>query len=340
MNETLTLTDASIQTTGPVHWIDHFVLNSEDVPRWAAFNTKILGAYDIPAVRGIFQMVGPTLIGAFPAKKPLPPPGKIGKGLPRYGYYINKADIAKHIDRLDLHGVAHSGVIATSADGEAGIAIYWQDPDGNDFEFWAPDAPPDGALNTISSEGVGRISHATFESRDLERTADFFKHYCDLNRLQSSDIAADTLVLPLASGSRIVYKNVDKLSGRTTGSGLADVHTALTVHQDSFFPNYRRIWDGLPEWGFDSMACGPNQTVESLPARTARHGSPEGRAFYDAIEKGDDFFDWDTNQFHLVGGTPADRSLSIYKGHTVGAYMAAWEAKHGSLDGFRAMVVG
>ena len=326
--------------TGPVYWIDHYVLNSEDVPRWAAFNTKLLGAYDKPAVRGVFQMVGPTLIGAFEAKAPLPPAGALGRGLPRYGYYIRTADIPKHLARLNALGVAHSAPVHTAADGEAGTAIYWQDPDGNDFEFWAPDAPPAGALEVLSSEGVGRISHAVFESRDLERTAEFFKRYCEVDRVRDADIAPDTLVLRLAAGSRIVYKKVERFSGRTTGTGLSDVHTALTVHEDSFFPNYRRLWAGLPEWGNDSMACKPGQTPETLPARTARHGSPEGRQFYDLVAKGDDFFDWDTNQFHFVGGTPHNRSLASYDGHTVGFFVANWEREHGTLDGFRDMVIG
>ena len=25
------------------------------------------------------------------------------------------------------------------------------------------------------------------------------------------------------------------------------MHTALTVRQDEFLPNYRRMWDGIPE---------------------------------------------------------------------------------------------
>jgi catechol 2,3-dioxygenase-like lactoylglutathione lyase family enzyme len=334
------MTNAGEQKTGAVYWIDHFVLNSEDVPRWAAFNTKLLGAYDLPAVRVIFQAVGPILIGAFEAKAPMPPTAGVGKGLPRYGYYIDKGDVDAHVRRLDANGVPHSGPIRTAADGEAGTAVYWQDPDGNQFEFWAPDTLPEGAMVKTSSAGVGRISHATFESRDLDRTADFFKRYCDLERVRDAGIAADTLVLRLASGARLVYKKVDTLGGRSTGMGLSDVHTALTVHQDSFFPNYRRLWAGLPAWGADPLAREPGVGVDALPARTVRHGSPEGRQFYAAVEKGDDFFDWDTNLFHLVGGTPANGSMAVYEGHTVGAYMAAWEKEHGNLDGFRAMVVG
>jgi len=336
----LTLTNAAAQKTGAVYWIDHFVLNSEDVPRWAAFNTKVLGAYDLPAVRGIFQAVGPILIGAFEAKAPLPPTAGIGKGLPRYGYFIDKADIAAHVRRLDANGVAHSGPVRTAADGEAGTAIYWQDPDGNQFEFWAPDALPAGALAAPSSEGVGRISHAVFESRDLGRSAEFFKRYCEVEPVHDADVAADTLALRLAGGARLIYKKVEKFGGRTTGTGMSDVHTALCVHQDSFLPNYRRLWANLPAWGDDALAREPNQSMESLPARTVRHGSPEGRKFYSVVEKGDDFFDWDTNQFHFVGGTPKDGSMAAYEGHTVGAYLAAWEKEHGSLDGFRTMVTG
>ena len=323
-----------------MYWIDHFVLNSEDVPRWAAFNAKLLGAYEKPAVRGVFQMVGPCLIGAFEAKAPLPPAGELGRALPRYGYYIDKADIATHVRRLDANNVVHSEPTYTASGGEAGTAIYWQDPDGNQFEFWAPDRPPEGALNSLSSERVGRLSHATFESRDLDRTAEFFKRYCEVERERNAGIAADTLALRLAGGARMVYKHVDKLGGRTSGMGLSDAHTALTVHQDSLLPNYRRLWAGIPEWGIDPMACKPNETPESLPARSARHGSPQGRRFYVEIGKGDDFYDWDTDLFHFIGGTPAGGSMATYEPQIIGAYMEAWEREHGNLDGFRAMVLG
>jgi catechol 2,3-dioxygenase-like lactoylglutathione lyase family enzyme len=340
MSETLRLAPAGPQTTGPVHWIDHFVVFSEDVPRWAAFNTRLLGALDKPAVRGIFQLVGPSLIGAFPAEAPLPTTAGIGTGLPRYGYYVEKADLGRHISRLNALGVAHSGPQYTTSGGDPGTAVYWQDPDGNQFEFWAPDAPPAGAFEDCSSEGIGRISHATFESRDLDRTADFFKRYCDLEPVRSPDIAPDTLVLRLAAGARIVYQRVTTLSRRTCGLGLNGVHTALTVHQDAFFPNYRRLWAGVPDFGLHARTAEPGGTLESLPARSGIHPSPEGRKFYEVVGKGDDFYDWDTNMFHFIGGTPLAPALTRYEPHTIGAYQERWMEEHGTLEGFRTMVIG
>ncbi|HEV8021943.1 MAG TPA: VOC family protein [Candidatus Lustribacter sp.] len=329
-----------METTGPVYWIDHFVLNSADVPRWEAFNEAVLGAtFHGPAPRGVFQKVGAGTIGAFRAEKPLPPSAGVARGLPRYGYFIDQRDIDAHVRRLQAHGVAYDGPHRTTAEGEAGIALAWEDPDGNQFEFWAPDALPAGAMAEATPVGVGRISHATFESRDLERTADFFARYCDLKPVRSADIPAGTLVLPLAGGARLIYKEVTALGGRTTGMGLADAHTALCVHDDSFFPNYRRLWAGVAEWGEDSTACGPGQSRETLPARTARHGSKEGRQFYALVNKGDDFFDWDTNQFHFIGGAPKNGSMAEYEAHIVGVYIAAWEREHGNLDGFGAMAV-
>jgi len=340
MSQPLTLANVS-ETTGPVYWIDHFVLNSADVGRWAEFSTKLLGAQVKPSVRGVFQMVGPALIGAFEPSKPLPPAGPIGRGLPRYGYYINRADIRAHLTRLDALGVVHSGPVYTAAEGEAGTAIYWQDPDGNNFEFWAPDAPPPGAMAAASSEGVGRISHAVFEAREFDRVADFFTRYCEAERLRDPSVADDTLVLRLASGSRIVYKNVDELGARTIAKSSADgVHTALTVHHASFFPNYRRLWATLPEWGEDAMACKPDEVRDALPARSNRHASPEGRQFYALVGRGDGFYDWDCNQFHFISGVPENGSMTDYEANTIGAVMAAWKREHATLDGFRSMVLG
>ncbi len=327
-------------TTGTVYWVDHFVVNVADVPRWAAFHEKLLGAYKKPGPRGVFQMVGPCIIGAFDVKFSLPPAGAVGHGLPRFGYYIDKADIPSHLRRLDAVGAARSEPVYVTNEGEPGTAVYWQDPDGNNFEFWAPDRLPDGALNVLSSERVGRLSHATYESRDLERTADFFRAYCDVERDRSQDIASDTLVLRLAAGARIVYKKVETLGGRTTGMGLHDAHTALLVPQASLYPNYRRLWAGVPEWGEDPIACKSGEAMEALPPRTARHASPQGRQFYTVVGKGDDFYDWDTNLFHFIGGTPSNGSMATYEAQTVGANMAEWEAEHGNVDGFRAMALG
>jgi len=316
-------------TTGTVQWIDHYVMNSEDIPRWAAFHATVMGAVtrDDPSgtLPGVFQQIGQIRHGAFWSHRPLPPTKGVGRGLPRYGYYINANDIDAHLSRLEAAGAPHSGPIRTAAFGEAGTAIYWQDPDGNQFEFWAPDVLPEGAMTGCSAAGVGRISHGTFESRDLARTAAFFKEFCELEPIRNSDVADDVLALRLAAGGRLVFQQTAELGGRTTGMGMRDVHTALLVHKDSYFANYQRLWGSLPEWDFDPAGEQLIEDGETLPARTVLHPSPAGRKFHALTHRGDDFIDWDTNLWHFYGGTPVESSFAIYQGHSIDYYIKEFE---------------
>lgn len=320
--------------TGTVHWIDHYVACSEDIPRWAAFHAQVLGAETLPdpsgRLPGVFQKVARIRHGAFTNRAPMPATKGLGRGLPRYGYYIDASDIDAHMRRLEAAGAIHGEPLRTSAAGDAGTSIYWQDPDGNQFEFWAPDVLPLGAMTGCGPERVGRISHGVFESRDLDRTAEFFKRYCDLEPIRNADVADDILALRLAAGGRLVFQKVAELGGRTTGMGLRDAHTALLVHEESYFPNYERIWSALPEWDFDPSAGKPIVNAEALPARTVLHPSPAGRRFHAMARRGDDFFDWDTNMFHFYGGTPIGTSLAIYEGHSVEDYIDEWERAHAS----------
>ena len=55
-------------------------------------------------------------------------------------------------------------------------------------------------------------------------------------------------MLRLRAGARIVYKLVDRVDERVSGHGTWwDMHTALTVREEEFLPNYRRMWGGIPE---------------------------------------------------------------------------------------------
>ena len=157
----------------------------------------------------------------------------MGKGLPRFGFFIDAGDIDRHLLRLKAAGAVHSEPQRTTAYGDAGSVIFWQDPDGNQFEFWAPDVMPAGAMTGCGAERVGRISHGVYESRDLERTAAFFDRYCGVERVPAADTAPDTLVLRLAAGARLIFHKVDQLEGRTTGFGMPDPHTALIVREIS-----------------------------------------------------------------------------------------------------------
>ena len=290
--------------------------------------------------RGIFQTIANHRHGGFVSKKPLPPANEVGEGFPRYGHYILAADIDAHLRRLDKAGAPHSDPIRTSADGEDGTVIAWRDPDGNPFEFWAPDVLPEGAMDDCGPERIGRISHAILESRDLDRTAAFFERYCALAPCRNADIPTDRMVLPLAAGGRLVFRKVETLQGRTAGWGLPDPHVALVIRDEDFFPNYRRLWAELPEWDVDLRSGKPIETPETLPARTALHASLAGRKFKEITRRGDDWVDWDTNLFHFYGSVPKGGSMARYEGRSIQYYIKQWESAHGSTEGMREMARG
>jgi hypothetical protein len=323
---------------GTLYWIDHYVVASANLARWADFMSRVVGAQPRtgvgPEARQViaFQDITPCCHhGAMSSPEPLPPSPGLGKGLPRHGLYIRPEDVEAHLRRLDQCGVRHLDPVRTSAYGEEGISIVWEDPDANQFEFWAPEHMPEGAMAFATSVGVGRISHAMYESRDLERAADHFDTYCAVEPERSSDTDRDTLVLRLVGGVRVIYQRVDRMQERTGGWGkLHATHAALVVRDEDFWSNYERMWQNLPEWQWDRekkefIGNGPD-----LPARTARHGSAAGQRWYDIRGRGDDWYDNDTNCFHFMGGAPRDRAFSAYEPHTMTWHLPRFIEEHRS----------
>lgn len=328
------------QRPGTVYWIDHYVVGTNDVDRWVDFHEKVLGAKTARPAGGaqgtargnpgIFQdLAGPCHHGGFGQREQLPPSAGLGTTYPRYGLFIRQEDIPEHLARLDKFQVPHTDPIRTSAEGEPGTAIYWQDPDGNGFEFWAPDRLPEGAMDGETATKVGRISHGVFESRDLARTAEFFNRYCALDPVRSADVPADTLVLPLAGGGRLIFKKIEQYQQRTGGWGKYNgPHAALVVRDEDFFPNYQRMWSELPDWEYDKEK-GFIGVGADLPARTARHGSPAGRQFYEIYGRGDDWYDFDTNCFHFFGGLAKNGSMRDYEPHSMEYHLEEYLKQHG-----------
>jgi predicted enzyme related to lactoylglutathione lyase len=323
------------QRPGTVYWIDHYAVGTNNLERWVSFHERVLGAKTVPVNRpnpmNIFQTFTGGRHGGFVQSAILPPSKGPGVAFPRYGFYVRQEDIDDHLRRLDACQAPHTDPVRVSAEGEEGTAIYWEDPDGNQFEFWAPESLPDGAMDGCGPLRLGRISHGVFESRDLQRTADFFDRYCALSPLVSADVAADTLVLPLAAGGRLVFKKTEKPGERTTGRGiLRDVHTALVVRPEDFWPNYERMWAEVPEWEFDAERDGVfTGDWERLPARTAVHPSAAGRAWFASWGRGDDWYDPDTNLFHFYGGEPQGGNMATYEGHSIDDYAQAFLESHG-----------
>jgi predicted enzyme related to lactoylglutathione lyase len=316
---------------GTIHWIDHYTVGTNDVDRWSDFHERVLGGRTELASperrkRGVFQDLTNCHHGGFVQREPMPTAAPLGQGFPRYAFFIRPEDVDEHRRRLDACGAPHTDPVRTAAEGADGVSIYWQDPDGNQFEFWAPDHLPAGAMDDCGPLKVGRISHGVYESRDLQRTADFFSRYCALEPLVSADVPADTLVLPLAAGGRLVFKQTAAPGHRTSGRGVyRDLHTALVVREEDFWPNYERMWAELPEWDFDyERDERVAEDRESLPVRTALHGSPAGRRWKAAFGRGDDWYDWDMNLFHFFVGIPRNGSMATYEPHSIEDYMGPY----------------
>jgi len=315
---------------GVVHWIDHFIVGTNDMVTWVDWAVNATGITrrpirgittnarkkDVPIMCFLWWDGESCRIGAFLQPEVYPAAKPLGEELPRCGFYIRPEDVDRHVKRLERHGIPHTDPVRTVDGGDEGTVIYFADPDGNQFEFWAPDHMPEGAMEICTSEGVGRISHAVYGSRDLGKTADFFKTYCALTPEVSPNVAEGNLVLRLQAGGRLIYKLTDQVDERVAGHGpWWDMHTALTVRAEEFMPNYRRMWETLPE---EAMAKEEDtltlEQEDSLPARTGLHRSPVGYRWKAMFERGDEFYDWDGHAFHFFGGKPVkdDGSLALY----------------------------
>lgn len=311
----------------PVYWIDHFVVATNDMNAWFEWAAGAIGAdrhrfgglttKDRKNGRAIncFMFIGDGSchFGAFLQKEPLPPTKGLRKGTPRYGFFVRPEDIDKHMSRLNRHGISHKGPVRTHEDGDEGTAIYFEDPDGNQYEFWAPDRMPQGAMDVATPLKVGRVSSAVFGARQLPRAGEFFARFLSLRPAEGPHNPQDTLVMPLAGGGRIVYKLVDKVDERTIGHRpWFSMHTALMVPDADFFPNYHILWEGLPEWEDAEHKLDVSiEEEDNLPSRTGLHTSPVGRKWKELHKRGDEFYDWDTHAFHLVGGVSKQRDGSL-----------------------------
>src|SRR5262249_13633698 len=107
-----------------------------------------------------------------------------------------------------------------------------------------------------------------------------------------------------------------RMDERVAGHGpWWDMHTALTVREGEFLPNYRRMWEGLPEEEDTKEALKlPLEKEDALPARTGLHRSPVGYQSERGYQPGAELHDWDGHAFHFFGGIPLknDGSLALY----------------------------
>ncbi|HWH75884.1 MAG TPA: VOC family protein, partial [Candidatus Binatus sp.] len=174
---------SEVEPKGAVHWIDHYVVGTNDLPGWSYWALHATGL-PIRPINGLTTNMRKKntpifcfmwwddescRIGAFLQPENYPPAKELGKDMPRCGFYIRPEDIDKHLRRLDQHKIRHTDPVKNNSEGDDGTTIYFADPDGNQYEFWAPVQMPEGAMDVRTSENVGRISHCVYGSRDLGR---------------------------------------------------------------------------------------------------------------------------------------------------------------------------
>jgi hypothetical protein len=250
-------------------------------------------------------------IGAFLQNFDLPSTPGPGKSLPRYAYFVRPADMDEHRKRLDEHKVEYEGPVRASEQGEEGMALYFKDPDGTQMELWAPKNMPEGAMELDNPVKLGRVSHLVQESRDLSRTAEFYSKYLSME-VAKGNIPKDTLVMKSAGGSRLVFKEVQKLGPRTGSHVKFDgQHVALVVRDDEFIEAYRRLWDGLPESTYVPGQPPPNES--EIPPRTEQHATVIRGESPDTYGRGIYLYDWDCSVYHFVGTTPVNGAMAHYK---------------------------
>lgn len=306
---------ANDQRPGAAYFIDHYAIPTNDLLGWQDFMTSALGGewyytHGLTTKEQLgggrprtFYWVGMHEIGGFLQTRELPPPLPLGS-LPRYGFWVRPEDIDSHRRRLEELGVPVSDPIRTSEDGEPGTAVYFRDPDGNQYELWAPDEMPPSAMEGGNKAGLGRISHAVLGARDLERGSSFYTDICGIEPIRNGDVGKDTMPLRLVGGGRIVLKKVDDVGPRAGGTDIWNgQHLALTVRAEEWQYVHDRMWESLPEAPFipyDQFA-GKGVPTGDGP-RTQRHGKVLRGEFSNNMPRGTYFYDWDQNSYHYTKG--------------------------------------
>jgi len=315
-----------------VHWIDHFVVGTNDMVRWEKFAEEALGGhlahkgglntgqYNRGGYIRSFYDVGRHELAAFLQLDLLPPPRPLGQGLHRYGFFVRPEDIEGHLRRFDKTGVEHSDPMVISDGGEEGTVVYFRDPDNNEFELWAPKFMPPGAMDSGNPTGLGRISHVVLESRDLDRTRDFNGQLFALDEIYSADIPKNVLAYRLAGGGRMLFQRIDPDAETRGGQQWFGVHSALTIRDEDWDFSYDRVWshteNGRKYAGYKD-APPIEERRKLVPPFTSLPGSVLRGEWGDPNVRGENFTDWDNNEFHFTRGcfTPGDTSLyEVVKG--------------------------
>lgn len=294
---------ATDQPHAAAYWIDHFVVPVNNVERWKGFMEHVLGgqAAGGDANRLSFMSVGLHHLGGSYQESKLPELAGLGQGLPRYGFYVRPADLDRHLRRFEEYGVQFTDPARTAAYGESGTSVLFCDPDGNQYELWAPDELPRGALDSGNDLGLGRISHAVLESGDLGKSAEFHSRYLGIERVEGADIPDRLAVLQLAGGGHLILQEIAPDTVTRGGEAYGGGHTAFAVRDEEWDLVHERLWDGLPEGPTEARGSRP----EAGPRRLHEPWTQQRQSMLNrgiSTPRGYSFCDWDNNRFHFMRG--------------------------------------
>jgi hypothetical protein len=233
----------NVEPKGAVR-IDHYVVGTNDMVAWVDWAVNAIGLTRRPIIglttaarkRNIkitsflWWEGGSCRIGAFLQPEIYPPAKELGKELPRCGYYIRPADIDRHLSRLDRHKIAHSDAIRTAADGDEGTVIYYADPDGNQYEFWAPCICP--KRHEIAPKARRPHQPCAWLPR-ARANRDLFCKYCTSNRARFEHRRGHPGAAPACRRPHRVQL-IDKVDERVAAMAPVGHAHCLTVRTTSF----------------------------------------------------------------------------------------------------------
>ena len=132
---------ADDELRGAVHWIDHFVVGTNDLVAWADWAVNATGVAPSP-IRGVttaarkrnqpFQCFlwwdDPSCrMGAFLQSEMYPPSKELGHDTPLCGFYVRPEDMDRHVQRLDRHAIPHTSPARIETEGDPGITVFCLD---------------------------------------------------------------------------------------------------------------------------------------------------------------------------------------------------------------------
>jgi catechol 2,3-dioxygenase-like lactoylglutathione lyase family enzyme len=207
-----------------VQTIDHIAIPVRDLRRNQDFYVDVLGLKlkttrrnPDGSPRQTYVLAGENIIG-------LHLPGvqarSSASGAPRIGVSVSPSRFAEASENLKAAGHSFRGPIDHGEETPFAQSIYFDDPDGNHFEFCVRRDGPSGEC----------ISHTLFETRDLNKAITFYTEALGAGVPMS---CGHEVFIPVQNRQMIGLLEVSELSERSKKHGRG-CHMAMNVTHEDF----------------------------------------------------------------------------------------------------------